>query len=820
MEILRAEDLTFTYPNQSRAALEEISFSVDRGEFVTLCGKSGSGKSTLLRQFKPSVAPHGVRSGSIYFENAEQSALSARDEASKLGFIGQSPTDQIVTDRVWHELAFGLESLGEPTEKIRAKVAETASYFGISDWFHRPTDTLSGGEEQLLCLAAVMVMQPELLLLDEPTAKLDPIAAHSFLQSLSRVCRELGTTVILSEHRLEEAFPLSDRVIVMENGRIFSDEPPRLVAHRLYQADNEMFRALPTPARVYAASESAVDSSSPLTVREGRAWLEDKPLDPSAIPERPEPSYGKSILQAKNLFFRYEKSAPDVLSDFSLTLYEGEIYALVGANGAGKSTALAVLCGMKKPFHGSVMTDGKKTALLPQEPLDLFFGKNVKEDLLSVADIRSEEGRAKYEETVRLFGLETLLDRHPYDLSGGERQKAAFAKLLLSGAEILLLDEPTKGLDAPFKRTLAALMRTLKECGISILMVSHDIEFCAESADRCGLFFDGSIVSENTAHRFFADNLYYTTAAHRMAASLLPEAVTDNDILAALGKRTGQPTSKEPQTDTSRHSEKEVQKPSVVQPATSEPKSAEPLPTAAMQTAQKNATSLIPAFLWLVFAIPLTVLCGIYLFDDRKYLFISLLIMAETALPFAMRFEKRKPTVTELVILAALCAIGIAGRVAFFKIPQFKPVAALVIVSGVCFGGEYGFLVGALTAFLSNFFFGQGPWTPWQMFAFGVIGLLAGALFYPPKKRGLAYKVRLCLFGFFTVLIGYGVLLDTATVLMATPYPTLSAFLTAFAAGFPFNLIHALATVIFLFLFAEPMTEKLERVKTKYGIDN
>lgn len=221
-----------------------------------------------------------------------------------------------------------------------------------------------------------------------------------------------------------------------------------------------------------------------------------------------------------------------------------------------------------------------------------------------------------------------------------------------------------------------------------------------------------------------------------------------------------------------------------------------------------------------MFAIPLTVLCGIYLFDDRKYLFISLLIMAETALPFAMRFEKRKPTVTELVILAALCAIGIAGRVAFFKIPQFKPVAALVIVSGVCFGGEYGFLVGALTAFLSNFFFGQGPWTPWQMFAFGVIGLLAGALFYPPKRRGLVYKVCLCLFGFFTVLIGYGVLLDTATVLMATPYPTLSAFLTAFAAGFPFNLIHALATVIFLFLFAEPMTEKLERVKTKYGIDN
>ena len=287
MEILRAENLTFTYPDQTDKALDNISFSVQRGEFVTLCGKSGSGKSTLLRQFKPSVAPHGARSGGLFFNGVELRALSQKEEAGKIGFIGQSPADQIVTDRVWHELAFGLESLGEPTECIRARVAETASYFGISDWFHRPTDTLSGGEEQLLCLASVMVMRPEILLLDEPTAKLDPIAAHSFLQTLSRVCRELGTTVILGEHRLEEALPLSDRVIVLENGKILADEPPRRVSQKLSESGNAMFAALPTPTRVYLLSGNT--GEAPLTVREGRDWLETQTLRKNAAFDTPEP---------------------------------------------------------------------------------------------------------------------------------------------------------------------------------------------------------------------------------------------------------------------------------------------------------------------------------------------------------------------------------------------------------------------------------------------------------------------------------------------------------------------------------------------------
>lgn len=810
MELVRVENLTFTYPEAAGAALTAVNLSLAPGEFVTLCGKSGSGKSTLLRLLKPSVSPVGRLSGVRLFEGKPLETVPVRAEAQKIGFIGQNPSDCVVTDTVWHELAFGLESLGEPTEKIRARVAEIASYFGIADWFRKSTNTLSGGEEQLLCLASVMVMQPTLLLLDEPTAKLDPIAAHRFLQSLSRVCRELGTTVLLSEHRLEEALPLSDRVLVMENGRILADGSPRTVAETLCCQHNEMFAALPTPARAAMLVGDTADAC-PLTVREGRLWLEKQPLVRKAVPEQSLPEVKKTVLQAKNLYFRYQKDAPDVLHDFSVSLHEGELYALLGANGVGKSTALSVLCGQNKPFHGTLrLSDGKKAAILPQEPTDLFFGKSVREDLRAVCDRKEPESGKRYDELVRFFGLETLLERHPYDLSGGERQKAALAKLLLSGADVLLLDEPTKGLDAPFKKTLAALFEALKQRGVSILMVSHDIEFCAESADRCGLFFDGSIVSENTAHRFFADNQTYTTAAHRMSETLVENAVTESDLLCALGK-----TALRSNPDGDFTSEETPES----SPKTNETAD-EPQTKAALPMSEKSAAhSLTAAFLWLVLAVPLTVLCGIYLFDDRKYLFISLLIMAETALPFFALFEKRKPKVTELVVLAALCAVGVAGRVALVHVPQFKPVAALVIVSGVCFGGEYGFLVGSLVAFLSNFFFGQGPWTPWQMFAFGLIGLLAGVFYYPPKKvRGAFYRLRLCVFGFLTVLVLYGLLLDTATVLMAEPYPTLAAFLTAFAAGFPLNLVHALSTVFFLFFFGKPLMETLERVKTKYGL--
>lgn len=793
MEILRVQNLSFTYPNSDTKALSDVSFSIERGSFVTLCGLSGSGKSTLLRHLKPELAPKGQKSGAVLFEGVPLETLEARKTCSKLGYIAQNSADQIVTDRVWHELAFGLESLGVPNDQIRARVAEIAGFFGISKLFHKHTTELSGGEEQLVCLASVMVMQPEILLLDEPTAKLDPIAASSFLQTLSRLNRELGTTILLSEQRTADAFALSDRVMVMDKGQIIADAPPHTVADTLFRTHNPMTEALPCPMRVYYAA-SPSQENAPLTEREGRAWLEKQILDRAAIPDESPSPETPTVLEAKGIFFRYEKNAPFVLQELSLRLHKGEIYALFGANGAGKSTALSVLAGAKKPQSGSFCVQADHhTCLLPQEPCDLFCEKSVRRDLSGVPGANEES----INRVTGLCQLEELLDRHPYDLSGGERQRAALAKVLLTGADILLLDEPTKGMDAAFKKELAVLLLQLKEQGYTLLLVSHDIEFCAQIADTCGLFFDGSIVSQAPTRRFLSANRYYTTAAHRMSVPLLENAVTENDLCRALGvppHSTPQVPSTKPRPTAAPH--KSTQKASVSQPQPKPP-----------------VTALAA---WTVLSGVFTLLCGMYLFDDRKYYFISLMLIVELLFPFFLSFEKRKPPARELALLAALSALGVAGRAAFFMLPEFKPVAALVITVGICFGSEYGCIVGALSAFLSNFFFGQGPWTPWQMFAFALLGFLAGTVYHARKKR--PSRVAVTFFGFFAVLVLYGALLDTSTVLMTTAHPTLSAFAVTFAAGFPVNLLHAFATALFLFFLFEPFADKFDRIRIKYGI--
>ena len=271
MESIRLESLSFTYPQRQTPALRDIGLTVRQGEFIVLCGPSGCGKTTLLRQLKPSMAPHGLKSGAILFEGAPLETLSPRDVASKIGFVQQSPENQIVTDKVWHELAFGLESLGLDTPAIRLRVAEMASFFGIQDWFHKSVTELSGGQKQLLSLASVMAMQPSLLILDEPTSQLDPIAASEFLGAISKINRELGVTVLLTEHRLEEALPLCSRAVVMDEGRILCSGAPRDVGHVLRESGHGMFLAMPAPMRIWSQVKNSLPC--PVTVRDGREWL-------------------------------------------------------------------------------------------------------------------------------------------------------------------------------------------------------------------------------------------------------------------------------------------------------------------------------------------------------------------------------------------------------------------------------------------------------------------------------------------------------------------------------------------------------------------
>ena len=607
MALFAFEELTFRYPEAPRDALRDVSVAIEPGQFVLVCGQSGCGKTTLLRQFKSALAPHGHQSGRVLFDGVPFADVPEREQVARIGFVMQNPDAQIVTDKVWHELAFVLESLGCDERTMRLRVAEMASYFGIQHWFHKNVGELSGGQKQLLNLASVMAARPDVLVLDEPTSQLDPIAASDFLATVHRINRELGTTVVMSEHRLEEVYGLADRVVVLEEGRIAADGEPRAVAGQLHCADSPMALALPAAVRIawevegrpgrrsgegapcsnsieVQGSSRATDVSvctsmncartpsplrrpyssiveegvalqveAPLTVREGRAWLAREvaahPLRRWALPagEVCDSAPARAAVELRDVWFRYERDGADVLRGTTLTVPEGSLFAVVGGNGTGKSTMLRAICGVARPYRGKITVFGRRLkdwkraelfrggmAMLPQDPLNLMVKKTVRGDLEEMLDGRgltAEQRTAAVREVAALTDIVPLLDAHPFDLSGGEVQRAALAKVLLNEPRLLLLDEPTKGLDAFFKEKLAALLRSLTARGTTVLMVSHDIEFCASYADRCALFFDGDAVTTNPPRRFFASNSFYTTAANRISRGLFENAVTVEEVV-------------------------------------------------------------------------------------------------------------------------------------------------------------------------------------------------------------------------------------------------------------------------------------------------
>ena len=542
MAHFQIQNLTFSYAAaKNKRSLADVSLTIEKGEYIVLCGKSGSGKTTLLKHLKSVLTPNGKRSGTILFNGVPMEQVSQRDQSSKIGYVMQNPDDQIVTDKVWHELAFGLESLGTDQKTMRSRVAEMACYFGIQDWFHRDVANLSGGQKQLLNLASIMAMQPEVLILDEPTSQLDPIAASDFLNTVRKINIELGTTVIITEHRLEDIFPYADRAIVMDGGKVIADDTPRNIGQLLWEQKNDMFAAMPTPVRVFYGA--AGEGNCPLTVREGRTWLsrsfpegaKKNALSADLLAEEIE----SPALSLKELWFRYEKNSPDILRGVSAEVAAGSLFAIVGGNGAGKSTTLKAICGICKPYRGKVKIFGKPIekyksaelfqnclAMLPQDPKSLFVAKTVREELEEMT-----KDQTKISEIAAVCEIENLLSSHPYDLSGGEQQRAALAKVLLTNPRLLLLDEPTKGIDSFFKEKLANILCKLKEQGITIVMVSHDVEFCAKYADSVSMFFDGQVLTTDTPRRFFGNNSFYTTAANRMSRHVFSMAVTAEDVV-------------------------------------------------------------------------------------------------------------------------------------------------------------------------------------------------------------------------------------------------------------------------------------------------
>ncbi len=579
MNCIEVKNFSFQYPKESHAALYQVSMEVEEGSFVVLCGKSGCGKSTLLRQFKSVLASHGEKKGEILYGGQNLEDVDLRTQSAEIGYVLQNPDNQIVTDKVWHELAFGLESLGYDTPTIRLRVAEMASYFGIHSWFLKNVSELSGGQKQLLNLASVMAMHPKLLILDEPTSQLDPIAASDFLETVRKINRDIGTTVILTEHRLEDVIPWADKVYVMDTGRMIADGTPNEIGEQLRTMGHDMFLSMPAPMQIYAGTNSSL--RCPLTVSQGRRWLSEE-LETKGIKIKKERNqeetakkknsiFGKLAglkkepekeipeIRIKDVWFRYERDLPDVVKGLSLDIKKGEIFAVVGGNGTGKSTAMSLIARIRFPYRGKIYLEGKEIGkysddelyhgflgVMPQNPQSLFVKKTVREDLYEVIDGKRERKSEAYpiemkkkdsvEGIVSLTRLEGLLERHPYDLSGGEQQRLALAKVLLLRPKILLMDEPTKGIDNHYKKELGEILRKLSEHGVTILMISHDVEFCAQYADRTGLFFQGNVVTSEESKKFFAGNNFYTTAANRMARNYFPNAVTVEDVVKAINQ--------------------------------------------------------------------------------------------------------------------------------------------------------------------------------------------------------------------------------------------------------------------------------------------
>lgn len=536
MEILSCENVAFKYNESTDYAISDCTFSVKKGEKIMLCGASGSGKSTLLRLLKRELSPRGELSGDITLMGKDRSELSDRESAEKIGFVMQNPDSQTVCDKVSAELAFGLESFGVKSGEIQSRVGEMAAFFGIEPLYDRDISTLSGGQKQLVALCSVMATDPDILLLDEPTAQLDPVAARELLGILDRLNKEMGVTVIIAEHDPEELFDSCDKILYLAKGKTEFFGTPALTAK--YFVKNALEGFLPETAKTFAR----LCDDLPLNVRQGRAKLEklgvtDIPKQAVNDTERAEPY----ALQCKNLWQRYEKNSPDILKGCDLGIRKGECYGLLGSNGGGKSTLLRVICGLCKPYMGTVSLFGKKQkaykngslfremlAFLPQEPVTMFVKESVREDLLQSGD------KVTVENVSQRMGIEHLLDRHPWDLSGGEIQKCAFGKILLADPKIIVLDECTKGMDSFAKKALGDILLDLKDEGRTILLVTHDLEFAAQYCDRCGLLFDGKIVAEDNAVEFFSHNRFYTTAAARLTRGFFSGAVTSTAVRERL----------------------------------------------------------------------------------------------------------------------------------------------------------------------------------------------------------------------------------------------------------------------------------------------
>lgn len=598
--IIQIRDLTFAYAAGDEPVLSDINIDIGSGEFVIIMGSSGSGKTTLLKMLKRNMIPAGRYSGRVYIYGKEADKLTDRENAAGIGYVSQDPDNQIVTDKVWHELAFGLENLGMDNVTIRKKVAEMSEYFGITGWYDREVSKLSGGQKQILNLASVMVMQPGILLLDEPTANLDPLAAIRFLDVVKRINQELGVTVVMVEHNLEHIYADADRIIAIDKGRVAANSSPKKAAADIITAGSFLIEGLPVASRLYAGYNKKngnsvvsynnvnIDSNNkdnhilsdeiPLTVKEGRRWyvnykkvygkditkdkdkinnfagksiINDKVIKKDVLEEdnitgnknkkrigfikknnlenkssrKNTDNIENTVCQLKNVSYSYNKKLPYIIDGVDVSFKEGRITAILGGNGAGKSTMLKLIAGIIKPVCGKIIISNKRIIMLPQDPKAVFTEVSVEEELAEVLmdkgngiynNMPMEDKREIVEQIIEEFGLNDIRKNNPYDISGGQQEKLAIAKVLLLKPEVLLLDEPTNGLDPYFKKTLGKLLKKINADGVTIIIVSHDLEFVDSFCDDVIMLFDRKVAAQDSTHKFLRDNMFYTTNYYRI----------------------------------------------------------------------------------------------------------------------------------------------------------------------------------------------------------------------------------------------------------------------------------------------------------------
>ena len=597
--IIQIRDLTFAYAAGDEPVLSDINIDIGSGEFVIIMGSSGSGKTTLLKMLKRNMIPAGRYSGRVYIYGKEADKLTDRENAAGIGYVSQDPDNQIVTDKVWHELAFGLENLGMDNVTIRKKVAEMSEYFGITGWYDREVSKLSGGQKQILNLASVMVMQPGILLLDEPTANLDPLAAIRFLDVVKRINQELGVTVVMVEHNLEHIYADADRIIAIDKGRVAANSSPKKAAADIITAGSFLIEGLPVASRLYSGYNKKngnsvvsynnvnIDSNNkdnhilsdeiPLTVKEGRRWyvnykkvygkditkdkdkinnfagksiINDKVIKKDVLEEdnitgnknkkrigfikknnlenkssrKNTDNIENTVCQLKNVSYSYNKKLPYIIDSVDVSFKEGRITAILGGNGAGKSTMLKLIVGIIKPVCGKIISN-KRIIMLPQDPKAVFTEVSVEEELAEVLmdkgngiynNMPMEDKREIVEQIIEEFGLNDIRKNNPYDISGGQQEKLAIAKVLLLKPEVLLLDEPTNGLDPYFKKTLGKLLKKINAGGVTIIIVSHDLEFVDSFCDDVIMLFDRKVAAQDSTHKFLRDNMFYTTNYYRI----------------------------------------------------------------------------------------------------------------------------------------------------------------------------------------------------------------------------------------------------------------------------------------------------------------